>query len=693
MRKTARRSSRVLLAVAGVIALAVSVAVGHGGGHEPPPPPEPPGPPWNGGPEDGPGVPGRPPNTPGRGGGAGPSAPGPSGPAQPTPASGPRTLPPGGGLDPTRWNLWWKFNQHEFIDLKDAVWTIPVESGTDDGFFLGHGTQKLLPAALRPSEEQLTEKVIPALIAVLKREGQPQVLSGCLMALAKIGDLPVEGDDTAEVIAGFLDDPNQQMCETAALALGILGRPSSLLDLGSLVADDERGRKLVGRSRVPVRTRTFAAFGIGMLASECENPDVRRFAVHRLTDSLVNDETASHDLGVGLVNALSMAELSSRPEHLLAEEAPPPSASREGLLRFLLERFDDKKLEEMVRAHLPRAMARIAAPEQGPGGSEEARTAVGTALIRAIGNSRTRREVVYGCAIGLGRLGNASRSQLDIDIVDALEKTVVNGDTTARNLSLLALGRISSRPGARGGIEQLPSISKLLLRTLTRGKSRTRPWAALALGVQGFRLRRLDLVPSTDVDHALRGAFEECGSPDDVGAYALALGLRGDIGASQLMMTRIYRFRDDLARGPIALALGMTGDQTGIEFLYPFLPEAAYRPDFLRPMVIALALLGDKTLVPTLVSKIEESKSSAVKSVYAWALAHVGDSRAVDPILSMLGDESLPNLARGIAALGAGFIAERNSKPWNAALTVGVNYLASPDTLYAPAGGGVLNIR
>ncbi len=695
MRTRSRPIAGVLLAATGVAALLVSIAGGHGGGHEPPKPPGPPPKPWYG-PGDTHGKPAGP--NPSRPSTPGPSAPSPSAPGSSGPGGGPTAKVPttpitATGLDLTRWDLWWRFNRHEFVHLKDAVWAMPAESAGDDAFFLGHGTKRMIAGALRPTEEELAARVVPALIAVLEKEGQPGVLSGCLMALAKIGALASAEADSAEVIAGFLDSSNQQMSETAALALGVLGEPSSLAALSDLVSDDPRGRRLVGRSKVPMRTRAFAAYGMGMLASSCENPDVRRFAVHRLAHQLVTDDTASHDLGVACVNALGLAELPSVPGHLEAEDpVPPASSSREALLRFLIETFDGTDVDELVKAHLPRVMATIAVGTEGEG-RESMRIEVADALMRALENGRTRREVVYGCAIGLGRFGDSSGSPVNKGIVHALERVVISGDTTARNLALMALGRISGRPGPDGSMGQLGRITKLLMRQLSKGKSRTRPWAALALGVQGYRLLELDLTPSSDATAAMRTTFEECGSPEDAGAYALALGLRGDIESSALMMTRLYRFSDDLARGAISLAIGLTGDQEGIGFLHPFLPEAAWRPDFLRPMVIALALLGDKTLVPQLVTQIAETDSSARKGVYAWALAHIGDSRAIDPILEMLADETLPDLTRGIAALGAGFISERDHQPWNAALSIQVNYFANPDSLYAPGGGGILNIR
>jgi len=673
----------------------------HGGGHTPPQPsgPPPPPPPYYGpGDTNRGGRPGTP--GPGAPGTPGPSAPGPSAPRAPS-LPAPSTPLSGGGQDETAWDLWWRFNQHDLLALKDAVWTPGTESGTDDEFFLGHGGSGRAPGSLRPSAQQLAERIVPALIAVLKREGQPEVLSGCLMALAKIGDVPAAAGPAApgaetsgELIASFLSDSNQQMSETAALALGVLGQPRAMSDLSGLVADDERGRRLCGEAKVPARTRAFAAYGLGLLARANENRDVRRFAAHQLARTLAADDTGSHDLGVACVNALGLIGLPSVPEHLAEDSgALPPGTSREAMLRFLLERFVDRELKERVRAHLPRAMAAQTDPFDGSDGALMARAAAAGAILRALEHGRTEREVVYGCVIALGQLGNAGDGELDLRIRRGLLRVGAGGDTMAANLALIAQARVGSRPGPGGAMAGAEEVAASLLASLARGKSRVRPWAALALGLHGHGLRRLGLTPSADATAALRSAFGECRSAEDVGAYALALGLCGDVASAPRVIERLYEFSDDRARGPIALALGLFGDYDAIGHLQRHLPEAAYRPDLLRPAAIALALLGDKTLVGELARKIEETDSSARKAVYAWALAHVGDARAVDPILAMLADEELPDLARGIAALAAGFIAERERLPWNAALSIDVNYPASPASLFAPTGGGVLDIR
>jgi HEAT repeat protein len=98
--------------------------------------------------------------------------------------------------------------------------------------------------------------------------------------------------------------------------------------------------------------------------------------------------------------------------------------------------------------------------------------------------------------------------------------------------------------------------------------------------------------------------------------------------------------------------------------------------------------------VDELVTQLAESDSSSVKAVYAWTLAYVGDVRAVEPLIALLGDPDVPDLTRGIAALGLGWTCEAVRLPWNTGLARDANLMRAPATFFNPnGGGGVLDIR
>lgn len=687
---------------------------GHGGGHEPPepvdprpadPPDVPPGRPVppNTGPGDtrGPASPGRP----GPGSGGPQVGPGTGGGANPGP-SGPTTPLPGGGEDLAGWHLWWEINQRSFLDLKLAIWSQGTVTGGDD-FFLGHG-QRSLPGSLRPDPQVLARTALPALLARIERETQPEVLSGLLMALAKMGELPppADGRGAEAVLVGFLDSPNQQIAETAALALGVLGRRSSLPRLAALLSGEGAAGSRAPSTRSPstrssARTRAFAAYGLGLAAAASDLPDARRYAVQRLTRAFELGDSAGSDVGVACAYALALIELEPNPEHLAPRSEPlPPAASREALVRWTLAQLADRRLRNDLRAHLPRTAAALVDPDGGRAALDDPlRAEVIEALCATLEASRrSDPELRQGAILALGRVAHAGPEGPDPRARALLVAMAREGDGISRGLALMALAQVGSRPGppGPGAMTGAAEVQGLLLEILTRGRSRERPFAALALGVQGHYLlgRGLPLADSTGA--ALRAALEDERSPLDVGAYALAVGLRRDPAAAPLVAAKLVRTADSRARGHLALALGLIGERSYAALLQRELEGEVYRPESSGRMAMGLALLGDKDLVPVLVERMRTTTSSSMRAVHAWTLGFVGDGRAVAPILELLEDAGTPVLQRGIAALALGFAVEPRERPWNTALARDAHYPRAPSTLTgAPSGegGGVLDIR
>lgn len=642
----------------------------------------------------GPSAPSTPPSTPGPSGpSTPPTAPPSRGPATPGPAPvGPTTAASTGGTeigtDPADWGTWWQINQHAFLGLREAIWDPGVATGSDD-FFLGIGEGRDLPAELRPSDAQLAERVAPALRRALEREKQIDVLSSSMVALAKLGDTQVApGERTSlEVLRAFLRNSNQELQETAALCLGILGESAAPMDLGSLLADDARGRELVGGERVPLRTRAFAAYGLGVLAQRSERVDVRRWAAHQIVRAL-DERNAAADVAVACVNALALVELPSSSAQGARESGNAhPSSSREALVEHLLARLADERLDSRMRAHLPRALVRSLRASAGP----ETKQVVESLLRIVETGRRGNRDVLRGAIQALGDLQSAGDEASETKVRRALLGAATEADALARPFAMIALAQAATRPGAPS--EGAKEAREFLLRALARGESRLRPWAGLALGVMAFRQRELGSEPSRDASLALRAALHDCGSPTELGAYALGLGLAGDIGSSGILLEKLARHSDDVARAQLAIALGLMRERSAAELLRGMLPESVYRPALMRGLAIGLALLGDKGSVPALASAMKETRSNSVRAVYAWTLSHIGDARAIDPMLALLEDQSLPDLTRASAAMGLGQVCERSPEPWNTPLAINSNYPESPQTFFDGAGsGGVLSI-
>ena len=64
-----------------------------------------------------------------------------------------------------------------------------------------------------------------------------------------------------------------------------------------------------------------------------------------------------------------------------------------------------------------------------------------------------------------------------------------------------------------------------------------------------------------------------------------------------------------------------------------------------------------------------------------------GDTRSIDPRRAMLASDRMTDTARAFAAVALGIVCEREPLPWNAKISVGINYRALCSTLVGGANG------
>lgn len=677
------------------IGLVLLLLVPHGNPTPKPPTLQPLGPPTYGGPGD---TGGRP-SGPSTGTPNGPAAPSPTTPtggaATPTGAA-PRSGGPGAGggpqtgtgsgmdryLDPT-WDLWWHFHKEEFLRLKERLYEGPRSGDTlERGDLLGGQ----LSAGLRPNAQQLLEQVAPALRDVLERESNNELVTSTLLAEGRIGELPgaqAEARFAARMIVR-LRDPNQEVAETAALALGVLGSESELGLLEGLLRDDENGRKAANQREVPMRTRSFAAYGLGILSQHLHSNRARQLIARALTDVLARTEGVPSDTQVACVIALGLTPLELERE----ESASAAWISRQTELRFLLRLFEGRETRPVLRAHAATALSALAAEA-----SPEAKEAVAEALAATLRRETTEGPVRESCLIALGRLGDDDQDPIDKRIRAELRRALLAGSLAEHAFALMSLSETSTRQGT--GSEPGSSVAEVrevLLDELARGKSRTRSWAMLALGVQEFRLRRAGGPSSAPVREALRKNFAEASNPDELCACALALGLAADGEASKAIGERLEKGGDEALRGYLALAMGLAGNVEAAPALRAVAAEARFRPFLLLQSAMALALLGDKSLAPELANALRTAEGQASQSWIAQALGKVGDSRTLPTLVTMLRDPALGAPARGSVASALGIVCDKDELPWNHALTSMVNWRAASSTLLSGAGVGVLEI-
>lgn len=682
-------------------------AVGHGGTYRGPGDTVPPG---GGGSSGGPA-----PVTPGP---TGPAAPGPSTPGTPAPVTpgapgaapgatnnAPTTAAAELAPDLTVWDFWWGFNKEPYLNLKSKIHETGTVTSSDD-FFLGFGEKGDAKDSLRPSQEEIRNKVVPALKKVLEEERANDILDGSLIALAKIGDISTESgvSEFEQIISKFLDDSAQQVAETAAIALGILANEKSIPTLVSLLNDTPEGRRLTGKTNeVPFRTRAFAAYGLGLIANATSDSEIRKNIAETLVDILNQPNFARRDIKVAAMTALGLCEIESNPEATVEageeESYRKWVISREAQLEFLLDYFDPSKQQAnastrhwQVRAHAPTTMARLI-----NGVSEEYRVRVAEALMGGVAkHSKETKEVMMGCALALGQIGDASndgKSDIDTKIRAELARLIQDGEPQVRRFSLISLAQIAGRPGAgENPTDGVDDVRKILETTLARGKTQLKPWAGLAIGVMCDAMTKSNQIAPEGSLKALTDTAGDCKRPSEIGAYALGLGVAKYQPAREAINDRMDHFEVYDAKGYCAVALGLIGDRSDIEPIQEIVQTSRYKPELLREAAIALGLLGDKNLVDDLVKMLSEAKGLATQAALSSALGAIGDSRSIDPLVEMLLNDQLTDTARGFSAAALGIVCDKEPYPWNSKISVNINYRANTVTLTGEGGTGILDL-
>jgi hypothetical protein len=381
-------------------------------------------------------------------------------------------------------------------------------------------------------------------------------------------------------------------------------------------------------------------------------------------------------------------------------ELVPAESSRVAQLEYLLAFLANDQQNYLVRAHCPTALARLLVnlpPEQ----HKTYRERIANDLLERIDPKKKEKvEVIQSSVLALGLIGtNDGADALDKKIREALIAVPKDAsDQQARNYAMIALAKVGSRTAtgakdAEGGIEE---VTKALLNQLSDGKSSVKAWAGISCGVMANELAKASS-PSSKIatlQGAVRTAMEdESKDPSKLGAFAIASGIMGDVEAKPTLLKRLDSEKDETARGYIAIGLGLMNALDAREKINKIVDESKYRPDLLKQAAIALGLLGDKDLVPKLITLLQESKGLATQASLSSALGFIGDQRSIDPLVQMLQNESLTERARGFAAVALGIVADKELLPWNSKIGLDLNYRASTETLTNQASGtGILDI-
>ena len=590
-----------------------------------------------------------------------------------------------------RWEFWWEFGKDPYLRLRDALYGAGPGALAADDALLG----RRLPFRQRNSQPPATEdlvRIADALVTALHKAHDRDTISACMVALAKIGR---DGDNWKlhDVLAPYLRNGDQEMRETAALALGIAGlnHPQSVELLRELVADGPEARKASGGNAINERTRAFAAFGLGLLLQRLQESGQAHQILSTLRSVLTEPEQHGRELKVAAIEAMSLLAPGWR--------APAAQAMRSSIVGDLAAYYarDLGTGEQLIQAHVPPAIARLLGPADPLSATYRERFAEeleqGLATEgQARRGSKSNIHVPQSLAIALGELGlpwDQPRGD-QARIGELLLRTYRDHrDEQTRSFALLAIARC-------GGSQ----AKVVLLRELAAaGRAIEQPWCAVALGVLHARNGELARAngSSADLDSeltdALLATFRAARNPASQSALAVALGLNGDPAAGDELRRALQenRQRDDAA-GYIALALGLLRDPRAIGDLRQLRGESTRRPFLLMQCVRGLGLLGDGAVVDDLCAELGQPEPSLVRlSAAASALGQIGDRRSLEPLLKMLTDSKLTPLTRAFAAVALGGICDKDPLPWNTTYATQTNYRAATATL-TDGQSGILDI-
>ena len=546
------------------------------------------------------------------------------------------------GPDPSQWQSWWEFHKDPYLSLRQRLRTSRDELARDR-----RGLRRL---GLPPSRKDLVEGAIPALRTALSdQKASRDLVSACLIALAKIGDKGLRKQCIERLASA-----DQEIRETAALALGIGGDPSARGELEALVLDNERGRKLTGRPRVDYRTRAFAIYGLGLLAqANPENLALARTCVESVAPLL--EQRSRLDLQIAATQALRL---------LPESKATGAATLRESALDLLTACIDDSKRSPLVRAQALNAAASVAR-DPGPRRDLVRRSA------KILENRKSSHWMQQSAALALASFDPGALA----DARKALRRFALNGrDRQARRFAILALGR-----GKHADLEFLRerlSSSKTIATQL--------PWYALSLA-HACRKRHEDL--RVEVGREVHEIFRKAKTPMVAAGLSIALGLLGHEDAGEDVHDRLVRSRhDDEPVGYLALSLGLMGYQPARPTVRALLTASKRRPLVLVQSATALGLLGDPELGPLLTEQLQHRQSVAVYGAVARAIGLIDDRRALDPLETLLGDARAQPLTRAFAAVALGLLGDKDELPWSSRLAFGINYRAGVGTLTGDAG-------
>lgn len=462
--------------------------------------------------------------------------------------------------------------------------------------FLGEGrlVSEIQTDDGRTRSVTLRDNVVRRVLPILRERLDDK--NSTVRAAAAVSFGRLAGEAAVPELQAMLDDASLEVREAALLGLGATGSEKAAHLILSIAHELEVEDLDAWRE-----TEEIAVLALGLLRERGAATGV---------DSMLPD-------GDGLMSEATFLHAALAPSESIALMAREESALFQGRRK---PRYDRQGDFADVLA--------IEALREFPGDD------VLTALLTASAERDIERR-----RAAVATLGSLRDARADGPLRTAFE---TESDAVARGLALIAI----ANTGATGADE-------FLARTLSKGRSVDRPWAALALGV----LAREHGV--TSVGPVLRTALKSERNRDNRRAIALSLGIARDTAAVPDLIERIQETGDPGSRVAYGYALGLIGDPSAA----PVLRAALEVERFSLPrseLAQALAVLRQEQDIPDLVESLRKANDPDAAVQSAGALSFHGSLASVPLLIEVL-DEVKSAEAEASALLAIGLVLDSGS--------------------------------
>lgn len=574
-----------------------------------------------------------------------------------TTAAGPQRVPLA-PEDDSEWLFWWRIQRWGRLENAGSPETTPVVTP-------GPGRPASVQTPLAAPISRPADLIVPLLLGAWREQPRrAEMRAVLLLGLARAG----AGPEIGAALRQGLADEDPRVAETAALGLGILGEPHAIPLLASLVRGDPSARALLdGKAEPTLRLRSFAGFGLGLIAARCPYPVLRQAIADALLAGLSDRAAAGADLETACTAALGLFP---------GDDAP-------ALVPALLAVLRENARPEAARAAAATSVAKLLARA---GDSPLAREGFRVLARRAVDRGESS-EVRGSCVLALGRLGTLPQIA-PAAVEPLLARFREDSDPRVRHLAALALAEIGAGGHPVAQVEALPA----LLGGLETGPDRDQGWCALALGWCGLLAAEQGRALPGLVAQRLLAGFPDRNGMRKRAAAGLALGILGYAPAEGAMLEALAEIGHPGLRSELLAGLVLLGSPR----LLAVLPDELARLDPFDPgyqaVLIGLARQQPELLLAILTGLAERS-SAGFEGEYAAAIGLgwlVEDPRAIAPLVRLWREARAPFEIEVAAVLSLGRVAEARGPRWNAGYLDLLNpYAATPTQLGTPAWLGV----